>query len=41
MSGGLTLADNQERFDMLKAERAKHRYMGLDTAILSPPRSRT
>ncbi|HAG25766.1 MAG TPA: glycine cleavage system protein T [Rhodobacter sp.] len=34
--GGLTLADNQDRFDMLKAERAKHRYMGLDTAILTP-----
>ncbi|WP_309667107.1 FAD-dependent oxidoreductase [Tabrizicola sp.] len=34
--GGITLADNQERFDQLKAERAKHRYMGLDTEILSP-----
>jgi dimethylglycine dehydrogenase len=34
--GGITLADNQERFDMLKAERAKHRYMGLDTALLTP-----
>jgi dimethylglycine dehydrogenase len=34
--GGLTLADNQERFDMLKAERAKHRYMGLDTALVTP-----
>jgi dimethylglycine dehydrogenase len=34
--GGITLADTPERFDMLKAERAKHRYMGLDTAILSP-----
>ncbi len=34
--GGLTLADTPERFDMLKAERAKHRYMGLDTQILSP-----
>lgn len=34
--GGITLADTQERFDMLKAERAKHRYMGLDTEILSP-----
>ena len=34
--GGITLADNTERFDMLKAERAKHRYMGLDTAILTP-----
>lgn len=34
--GGITMADTQERFDMLKAERAKHRYMGLDTRILSP-----
>ncbi|NDR58170.1 GcvT family protein [Aliiruegeria sabulilitoris] len=34
--GGITLADSQERFDMLKAERAKHRYMGLETEILSP-----
>ena len=34
--GGITLADTAERFDMLKAERAKHRYMGLDTEIRSP-----
>jgi len=34
--GGITLADNHERFDQLKAERAKHRYMGLDTEILGP-----
>jgi len=34
--GGITMADNQERFDMLKAERAKHRYMGLHTEILTP-----
>jgi dimethylglycine dehydrogenase len=34
--GGITLADNQARFEQLKAERAKHRYMGLDTEILSP-----
>jgi dimethylglycine dehydrogenase len=34
--GGITLADNQARFDQLKAERAKHRYMGLDTEILTP-----
>ncbi|MFT6104195.1 MAG: dimethylglycine dehydrogenase, partial [Paracoccaceae bacterium] len=34
--GGVTLADTPERFDMLKAERAKHRYMGLETEILSP-----
>ncbi|MFX0545696.1 GcvT family protein [Roseovarius sp. S1116L3] len=34
--GGVTLADNQDRFDMLQAERAKHRYMGLDTHIVTP-----
>ena len=34
--GGIALADTQERFDMLRAERAKHRYIGLDTAILTP-----
>lgn len=34
--GGITLADNRDRFDMLVAERAKHRYMGLDTHIVSP-----
>ena len=34
--GGVTLADTPERFDMLKAERAKHRFMGLDTEILGP-----
>jgi len=34
--GGVTLADTPERMDMLKAERAKHRYMGLETQILSP-----
>ncbi len=34
--GGVTLADNQERFDMLLAERAKHRYMGLETEIVTP-----
>ncbi|WP_039019650.1 GcvT family protein [Halocynthiibacter namhaensis] len=34
--GGVTIADTQERMDMLKAERAKHRHMGLDTEILSP-----
>jgi dimethylglycine dehydrogenase len=34
--GGITLADNQDRWDMMKAERAKHRYMGLDTALLTP-----
>jgi dimethylglycine dehydrogenase len=34
--GGVTLADNRERFDMLVAERAKHRYMGLETEIVGP-----
>ncbi|MFK7762876.1 MAG: FAD-dependent oxidoreductase [Roseobacter sp.] len=34
--GGVTLADNQDRFDMLLAERAKHRFMGLDTEIIGP-----
>ena len=34
--GGVTLADTPERFDMLKAERAKHRFMGLETEIVSP-----
>lgn len=34
--GGVTLADTPERLDMLLAERAKHRYMGLETEILNP-----
>jgi len=34
--GGITLADNRDRFDMLLAERAKHRFMGLDTHIVTP-----
>jgi len=34
--GGVTLADNQERMDMLVAEGAKHRYMGLETEIVGP-----
>ncbi len=34
--GGITLADTPERMDMLKAERGKHRYMGLDTHLLTP-----
>ena len=37
--GGMTLADNPARFEQLKAERAKHRYMGLDTEICRLPRS--
>ncbi|MDC1229091.1 FAD-dependent oxidoreductase [Octadecabacter sp.] len=34
--GGVTLADNKDRFDLLVAERAKHRYMGLETEIIGP-----
>ncbi|TVQ54301.1 MAG: FAD-dependent oxidoreductase [Rhodobacteraceae bacterium] len=34
--GGVTLAGSQDRLDYLKAEHAKHRYMGLDTRIVSP-----
>jgi len=34
--GGLTLACTPERMDFLKAERAKHRYMGLETEIVGP-----
>lgn len=33
---GVNHADNQDRFDMLLADRAKHRYMGLQTEIISP-----
>jgi dimethylglycine dehydrogenase len=34
--GGITIATTPERMDFLVAERAKHRYMGLDTEILGP-----
>ncbi|MBC6441293.1 MAG: FAD-dependent oxidoreductase [Rhodospirillales bacterium] len=34
--GGLTIADTPERLDFLKAERAKHRHMGLHTEIVGP-----
>ena len=34
--GGLTLASDADRLDFLKAERAKHRYMGLETEIVGP-----
>jgi len=34
--GGVTLADTPERLDMFKAERAKHRFMGLETEIVTP-----
>jgi len=34
--GGITLATSPDRLDFLKAERAKHRYMGLNTEIVGP-----
>ncbi len=34
--GGLTIATTEDRLDFLKAERAKHRYMGLETEIVGP-----
>ena len=34
--GGITLATTPERLDYLKAARAKHRYMGLETEIVGP-----
>lgn len=34
--GGITIATDQDRLDYLVAERAKHRYMGLDTEIIGP-----
>lgn len=34
--GGITLAETPERMDMFKAERAKHRFMKLETHIVSP-----
>lgn len=34
--GGITLAGSQARMDFLRAERAKHRYMGLDTHLVTP-----
>jgi len=34
--GGITLAADNDRMDYLKAERAKHRYMGLDTRLVTP-----
>lgn len=39
--GGLTLAGTRDRMDFLRAERAKHRYMGLDTHLVSPEEIRT
>ncbi len=34
--GGLTIATTPDRMDYLKAERAKHRHMGLETEIVGP-----
>ena len=34
--GGLTIADTPDRLDFLKAERGKHRHMGLSTEIVGP-----
>ena len=34
--GGLTIADTPERMDYLRAARAMHRHMGLDTEIVGP-----
>ena len=34
--GGMTIATSPERMDYLKAEHAKHLYMGLDTHIIGP-----
>ena len=34
--GGVTIATTEDRLDFLRAERAKHRYMGLDTEIVGP-----
>ena len=34
--GGVTIATSEDRLDFLRAERAKHRYMGLDTEIVGP-----
>jgi dimethylglycine dehydrogenase len=34
--GGLTIATTPDRMDFLTAERAKHRYMGLETDIVGP-----
>ena len=34
--GGVTIATDNERMDFLKAEYAKHRYMGLDSELVTP-----
>ncbi len=34
--GGVTIATDRDRLDFLTAERAKHRYMGLETELIGP-----
>ncbi len=34
--GGMTIATDQDRMDYLKAEYAKHRYMGLESELITP-----
>ena len=34
--GGVTLASDADRLDLLRAERAKHKHMGLDTRMVTP-----
>ncbi len=34
--GGVTIATDSDRMDFLKAEYAKHRYMGLDSELVTP-----
>ena len=34
--GGMTLASTPERMDCLRATRAKHRHIGLDTHLIGP-----
>lgn len=36
MTGGLTIAGTQERWEFLKADQARHRVLGLDTQLLAP-----
>ena len=39
--GGLTIATTPDRMDFLKAERAKHRHMGLETEVVGPAEIKT
>ena len=39
--GGLTLAGTEDRMDFLRTERAKHRYMGLNTYLVTPEEIRS